>query len=98
MTRPIRPVALVVLTGCALYPGLTMLFQGFYPFVTGEWFNLKGQWNPWVGLLVKLGLPYAHVAADVLKGMIGLGWLAAVPGLWAGDARVDPQLRLIGRS
>jgi hypothetical protein len=85
MTRPIRPVALVILTACALYPGLTFVFQGFYPFVTGEWFTLNGQVGPWADLFIKLKLP--HVAADLIKGVIGLGWLAAAPGLWAGDAR-----------
>jgi hypothetical protein len=75
----------VVLTACALYPGLAFVFQGFYPFVTGEWFALKGQYGPWAVVFQKLGLPM--VAAEVLKGVVGLGWLAAVPGLWAGDAR-----------
>jgi hypothetical protein len=28
MKRPVRPVALVILTACALYPGLTSVFQG----------------------------------------------------------------------
>lgn len=85
MTRPVRPIALVILTACALYPGLTFVFQGFYPLVTGEWFMLKGQYGPWADLFVRMGLP--HLAADILKGLIGLGWLAAVPGLWAGDSR-----------
>jgi hypothetical protein len=31
MKRPVRPVALVILTLCALYPGLTSVFQGLYP-------------------------------------------------------------------
>jgi len=26
----------------------------------------------------------------VLKGLIGLAWLAGVPGLWAGDGRAWP--------
>ena len=85
MTRPIRPVALVILTACALYPGLTFVFQGFYPFVTGEWFALQSQYGPWADLLIKLKLP--HVAGDLLKGFLGLAWLGAVPGLWAGDAK-----------
>ena len=85
MTRPIRPVALVILTACALYPGLTFVFQGFSPLVTGEWFMLEGHYGPWADLFIKLGLP--RFAADLLKGFVGLAWLGAVPGLWAGDAR-----------
>jgi hypothetical protein len=85
MTRPVRPVALVVLTACALYPGLTFVFQGLYPIVTGEWFMLRGQYGPWADLLIRLHLP--HVVGDVLKSLIGFAWLAGVPGLWAGDAR-----------
>ena len=80
-----RCVAFVVLTACALYPGLTFVFQGFYPFVTGEWFMLRGQFGPWADLLMRLHLP--HVLGDVIKGLIGLAWLAGVPGLWAGDSR-----------
>ena len=85
MTRPIRPVALVILTACALYPGLTFVFQGFSPLVTGEWFMLEGHYGPWADLFIKLGLP--RFAADLLTGFVGLAWLGAVPGLWAGDAR-----------
>jgi len=28
MKRPVRPVALEILTACMLYPGVTMLYQG----------------------------------------------------------------------
>ena len=43
MRRPVRPIALLILTACALYPGLTSVFQGLYPWVTGEEFALLGQ-------------------------------------------------------
>jgi hypothetical protein len=88
MKRPVRPVALVILTACALYPGLSSVFQGFYSWVAGEWFTLVGQQGLFVDLAVKLGLP--AVVPNTLKGLIGLAWLAAVPGLWAGDARAYP--------
>jgi hypothetical protein len=88
MKRPVRPVALVILTACALYPGLSSVFQGFYSWVTGEWFTLVGQQGLFVDLVVKLGLP--AVIPNTIKGLIGLAWLAAVPGLWAGDGRAYP--------
>lgn len=88
MTRPVRPVALVVLTGCALYPGLTMAFQGGYPFVAGEWFMIMGQTGFWANLLTRFGIP--HIAVDVLKLLIGGAWLAGVLGLWAGDHKAYP--------
>lgn len=88
MKRPVRPVALVILTACALYPGLSSVFQGFYSWVTGEWFTLVGQQGLFVDLVVKLGLP--AVIPNTVKGLIGLAWLAAVPGLWAGDGRAYP--------
>ncbi len=88
MTRPVRPVALVILTLCMLYPGLTLLWQGLYPFVAGEYFNLVGQLGPWMALAVRLNIP--PVVVLVLKAVIGLLWLAGVPGLWAGDMRAYP--------
>ena len=88
MTRPIRPGALVFLTVCALYPGLTLLFQGLYPFVTGEQFMLVGQTGPWIDLAVKLHLPLTLVLGA--KAVIGLLWLAAVPGLWLGQSQAYP--------
>jgi hypothetical protein len=88
MTRPVRPGALVVLTACAVYPGLTLLFQGLYPFVTGEPFSLVGQYGPWMDLAAKLHLPLP--AVQLAKAFVGLLWLAAVPGLWAGDGRAYP--------
>ncbi len=92
MTRPVRPGALVFLTACALYPGLTMLFQGLYPFVTGEQFRLAGQFGPWIDLAARMNVPIVLVLA--LKTLIGLLWLAGVPGLWAGDARAVPPVML----
>ena len=57
MLRPVRPVALVILTACMLYPGVGLLYQGLYPFVAGDWFNLVGQQGPWMDLARKFGLP-----------------------------------------
>ncbi len=88
MTRPIRPGALVILTVCAIYPGLTLLFQGLYPFVTGEQFTLMGQVGPWIEWATRLHVPLVPVLAA--KTLIGLLWLAGVSGLWAGDARAYP--------
>jgi hypothetical protein len=88
MTRPVRPVALVTLTGCALYPGLTMVFQGGYPFLTGEWFTLQADLGWWANVLVPLGVP--HIAVDVLKFLVGGAWLAGVLGLWAGTNKAYP--------
>lgn len=89
MKRPVRPVALVVLTALALYPGLTAVFQGLYPWVTGQPFNLLGQEGVLVDLFVKtLKMPIA--IPNLLKAAIGLAWLGAVPGLWAGDGRAYP--------
>ena len=93
MNRPVRPVALVILTACMIYPGVTLLWQGLYPFVAGEYFNLVGQTGPWMDLARSL-----HVAPIVvlgLKSAIGAAWLLGVLGLWAGDARAYP-LALLG--
>jgi hypothetical protein len=91
--RPVRPVALVILTACALYPGLTSVFQGLYPWVTGQEFALVGQQGVFVDMAVRLGLPIW--APNLLKAAIGGAWLAGVPGLWAGDWRAWP-LTLLG--
>ncbi|MCE9627291.1 MAG: hypothetical protein K8R56_05165 [Candidatus Eisenbacteria bacterium] len=93
MKRPVRPVALVILTLCALYPGLTSLFQGLYPFVCGQEFALLGQQGVFVDTLVKFGLPIW--VPSLMKAGIGGAFLAAVPGLWAGDWRAWP-LALLG--
>ena len=89
MTRPVRPVALLILTACALYPGLTSLWQGLHPLVTGMPFNLMGQEGVLSDMAAKLGLPVWLPL--VYKTLIGLAWLGGVPGLWAGD----PQLPMV---
>jgi hypothetical protein len=92
MPRPVRPVALVILTACALYPGLGFLYQGLYPFGTGEWFALVSQQGPWMDLGHKLGIPL--VAVTLAKAALGGAWLAGVLGLWAGDGRAMPLVLL----
>ena len=88
MLRPVRPVALVVLTACMLYPGVTQLFQGVYPFIAQDWFNLVGDQGPWMVLAHKIGLPLA--VAALAKAALGAAWVFGVLGVWAGD----PPLRL----
>jgi hypothetical protein len=88
MTRPVRPVALVVLTACMVYPGVTMMFQGGYPFVAGEWFNLSADYGFWASVLTRFGIP--HIAVEVLKLLVGGAWVAGVLGLWAGDMKAYP--------
>lgn len=92
MTRPVRPVALVVLTWCALYPGLSFLFQGVYPFINGEHYWQIGDMGPWMNLALQLGIP--TIAVYIAKTLLGLAWLAGVPGLWAGDFRAYPLVLL----
>jgi hypothetical protein len=88
MLRPVRPVALVILTACMLYPGVTMLYQGLYPFVAQEWFNLVGDQGPWMNLAQRLGVPM--VVVTLAKAGLGAAWVAGVLGLWAGDGRAYP--------
>lgn len=88
MLRPVRPVALVVLTACMLYPGVTQLYQGVYPFIAQDWFNLVGDQGPWMVLAHKIGLPLFVVAGA--KAALGAAWLLGVLGLWAGDGRAYP--------
>lgn len=88
MTRPVRPVALVILTACMIYPGITMLFQGGYWLVSGDYFNLVGDRGAWANVLGNLGL--APQMIDGLKCLVGLLWVAGVLGLWAGDGRAWP--------
>src|SRR5512138_2836969 len=88
MKRPVRPVALVILTLCALYPGLTAVFEGLYPWVTGHPFEQMGQQGMFVDMLVKVGLPIA--VPNLVKAAIGLAWLASVPALWIGEGRAWP--------
>ncbi len=92
MKRPVRPAALVILTACALYPGLTSVFQGLYPFVCGQEFGLLGQQGVFVDTLLKFGLPVW--LPSLLKAGIGGAYLAGVPGLWAGDWRAYPLVLL----
>ena len=92
MKRPVRPVALVILTLCALYPGLTSVFQGLYPWVAGQDFALISQTGVFVDLCTKLGLPIW--APNLAKAAIGGAYLAGVPGLWAGDWRAWPLVLL----
>ncbi len=88
MLRPVRPVALVILTACMLYPGIGLLYQGVYPFVAGEWFNLVGDQGPWMAVALKLGV--APVAVPGAKAALGAAWILGVLGLWAGDGRAYP--------
>lgn len=88
MTRPVRPIALVILTLCMLYPGITLVFQGLYPFVAGEHFWLKNVVHPWVAVGVRMGLP--PTVPYLLMAGVGLLWLVGVPGLWAGDWKAYP--------
>ena len=88
MLRPVRPVALVILTACMLYPGVTMLYQGLYPFIAQDWFNLVGERGPWMDLAQRLGIPL--VAVTLAKAGLGAAWLGGVLGLWAGDWRAYP--------
>jgi len=88
MTRPVRPIALVILTACALYPGLGMLYQGLYPLWAEDFFNLVGQQGVWMDLAHRFGVPV--IAVSLLKAGIGAAWLAGVLGLWAGDNKAYP--------
>jgi hypothetical protein len=85
-------VALVILTACALYPGLTFTFQGIYPFWTGYEYNQISQFGPWVDWAMRFGIHPS--VAWALKALVGLMWLAGVPGLWAGDGRAYPLVLL----
>ena len=93
MNRPVRPVALVILTACAIYPGMTSLWQGLHPLVTGMPFNLVGQEGLFMDVAARLNLPMWVPLG--YKSLVGLAWLAGVPGLWAGDMRAYP-LTLLG--
>ncbi len=88
MTRPVRPVALTLLTACLVYPGLTLLFQGLYPFVAGEPFTLVSRLGLWHLWAARVGLPF--VSVEIAKTLLGLLWILGVLGLWAGDRRAWP--------
>jgi hypothetical protein len=83
----------VILTACAIYPGMTSLWQGLHPLVTGMPFNLVGQEGLFMDVAGRLNLPVWVPLG--YKSLIGLAWLAGVPGLWAGDMRAYP-LTLLG--
>jgi hypothetical protein len=65
-----------------------MLYQGLYPFVTGEYFNLVGQQGLWMDLAVRFHVP--AIAVLGVKSALGAAWAAGVLGLWAGDGRAYP--------
>jgi len=88
MTRPVRPVALVILTACMIYPGITLLFQGLYPFVAGEYMMMVGKLGVWMDLANRLGIP--PLVPLLLKSGLGAAWVFGVLGLWAGDGRAYP--------
>jgi hypothetical protein len=88
MTRPVRPVALVVLTLCMVYPGVTLLYQGLYPLWAGEPFTLMGHPGPWHDLAVRFGVPI--VAVLLAKAALGALWVLGVLGLWAGESKAYP--------
>jgi len=92
MTRPVRPIALFILTLCMVYPGVTMLFQGLYPFGAGTEFRLVSDPGPWHHFAMRMGFP--TIVMDLIKAGIGLLWVAGVPGLWAGDGRAYPLVLL----
>jgi len=92
MNRPVKPVALVILTLCCLYPGLTLLFQGVYPLVNGAMFNLSNHEGFMIDMARQLGVP-VWVPLLIKTGVGGL-WLLGVPGLWAGDWRAYPIVLL----
>ena len=93
MDRPVRPVALVILTACMIYPGVTLLFQGLYPFVTFEYFTLQSKLGPWMTMAANLGLP--PIVPLLMMAGLGGAWVLGVLGLWAGDWRAYP-LALLG--
>src|SRR5437773_12381304 len=92
MTRPVRPVALVLLTACMIYPGITLLWQGLYPLIAGEYFMLVGQTGPWMAIVQKLGLP--PVVALAGEGGPGLAWVRGARGRGAGGRLLYPLRRL----
>ena len=67
MTRPVRPVALVILTVAMVYPGVTLLFQGGYPFINGDYFNLVGSYGPWASFFGRFGVRRQRRAQERLR-------------------------------
>ena len=88
MTRPVRPIALVILTICMIYPGAAMLFQGAYPFVAWEQVMVAGRQDPWMSWALQAHLP--QILPILAKIVVGGLWVAGVLGLWAGDRRAMP--------
>jgi hypothetical protein len=88
MTRPVRPIALVILTICMIYPGAALVFQGVYPFVSGEQLMVAGQQGPWMSWALARHVP--PIVPMLLKIVVGGLWVAGVLGLWAGDRRAMP--------
>jgi hypothetical protein len=79
MSRPVRPVALVILTACMAYPGVTLLWQGLYPFVAGDYFNLVGQTGPWMALATRFHRAHRGAGPQVGAGpALGPGRAGAV--------------------
>ena len=92
MTRPVRPIALVILTACMIYPGITLLYQGLYPFVASENFQLFSQLGVWMTLAQKFHI--SQVLVSLVKTGLGAAWTAGVMGLWAGDGKAYPLVLL----
>lgn len=92
MKRPVRPIALVILTLCMIYPGVTMLYQGLYPTIAGEQFMLVSRLGPWMDLAHRMNIPVWVVL--LAKTGIGAAWVFGVLGLWAGDGRALPLVAL----
>lgn len=88
MSRPVRPIALVILTACMIYPGASLAFQGLYPFVAGEYLTVMSQPGPWMDFAARVGMP--PIVVLLAKTGLGLAWVAGVLGLWAGDGRAYP--------
>ena len=89
MTRPVRPVALVILTVAMVYPGVTLLFQGGYPFINGDYFNLVGSYGPWASFFGRFGVP--QQAVDGFKVLLGLMW-ALLQGIqYRQPEKADPS-------
>jgi hypothetical protein len=65
-----------------------MLFQGGYPFVSGDYFNLAGDVGAWSTFLGRFGV--SPLVVDMLKALVGLMWVGGVLGLWAGDWKAYP--------
>src|SRR5260221_702087 len=85
MKRPVRPVALVILTLRPLYPGLTSVFQGLYPWVARQEFALVAQQCAFVDLALRFGLriwlPPSAIEKLAEMGLLGMNILEEWGGL-----------------